>query len=428
MTVKTHATHHLLEHKYFVLCVLGFVNLFNYMDRNLVSVLLEQIKVDMAFSDTQLGLLGGFSFALCYAIFGVLLGRVADKGNRVWLLSISMAAWSLASAMCGLVRNFFELFIARMGVGIGEAGCVPSAHSLISDYFGPKERAFAVSVFTGIGQIGTLIGIVAGASLAESYGWRNVFLIFGIPGVLIALLLFVLIKEPKRGQFDTCANTEDSKKKQPVKQLLKKNTVKLLLIAIPLFYFVIAGSGVWLPSYYIRAYGISIGEFGHTGGVASGLGMLLGTFAGGWIVSYLIRIDRRWEFWLPALASLLSIPLYIGVLTASNINLSFTCLFAATFTLGTGMGSSMSALHIVADVHVRATAIGLMLLSTSLIAYGLSPLFIGYGSDVLLQNHWASSDGESLKLALMASLFASLLAALLFFIASHTAKKDLELE
>lgn len=416
------------SNKYFVLGVLGFINLFNYMDRNLFAVLIESIKADMHFSDSQLGILGGFSFALCYAIFGLLLGRLADRRNRVWLLSLALGVWSLASAFCGLAKNFTEFFLARVGVGIGEAGCVPSAHSLIGDYFSPQQRAFAVSVFTGIGQIGTILGIVLGASLADMYGWRTVFFIFGLPGLALALILVFLIKEPVRGRFDQ--NSPDHTKEndnsffESVKLLLSKRTVRSLLIAIPLFYFVIGGAGIWVPSFYLREYGISISEYGMTGGISFGFGMLLGTLFGGVIVSYLIEKNRLWEFWLPALVSVISIPLYALMLLVDNMYLSFGSLGLASFVVGSGVGSSMSSLQVVADSSVRATAVGLMLLSTSLLAYGFGPFFVGMSSDFLLQFGWAENGAESLRVALLLSLVAPFLSAIYFMSASVSAKTE----
>jgi len=414
----------LRSNKYFVLSILGLINLFNYMDRNLFSILLEQIKADLQFTDSQLGVLGGFSFALCYAVFGIILGRVADKKNRVYLLSIALGIWSLASAACGLAKSFLEFFMARVGVGIGEAGCVPSAHSIIGDYFPPKERALAVSVFTGIGTIGSIVGIVVGGALAEAYGWRSVFLIFGLPGVALALVVVFLIKEPSRAQFETGLSTHSDTFSQSATKLLSKRTVQLLLLGIPLFYFIIGGAGIWIPSFYVRVHGVSIAEFGRTGGIALGAGYLIGTLAGGVIANKLININRLWEFWLPALAAFVSIPIYWAAFSLDDTSMSYYCLFIASLIAGSGMGASMSSLQVVTESNMRATAVGFMLLATSLIAYGCGPLFVGVGSDLLIESGLAANDGVSLGYALKLSLIAPLLASILFLLASKTAAID----
>jgi len=412
------------SNKYFALAILGFINLFNYMDRNLFSILLEQIKLDLQLSDSQLGVLGGFSFALCYAVFGIILGRMADSRNRVHLLSFALAAWSLASAACGLARNFFEFFMARVGVGIGEAGCVPSAHSLIGDYFPPAERAFAVSIFTGIGTVGSIVGIVFGAALAESYDWRAVFLIFGLPGFFLALILVFLIKEPVRGKFETKASAKQSTFIFTAYRLLEKRTIRYLLLAIPLYYFIIGGAGIWIPSFYVRAHGVSIAEFGRTGGLALGLGYLLGTLAGGVLATYLIKKNRLWEFWLPALVSTLSIPLYGAAFTLDCTTMSYYFLFAASLVAGSGMGASMSSLQVVSESSMRAMTVGFMLLATSLIAYGCGPLLVGVGSDILASKGLSGSDGESLAYALKISLIAPLLSSIFFILASKTVAEE----
>ncbi|NIB42662.1 MFS transporter [Pseudomaricurvus alkylphenolicus] len=425
-TQPLNATPRTLSNRYTVLLVLGLVNLFNYMDRNLFSVLLEPIKTDMQFSDSQLGVLGGFSFALCYAIFGLLLGRLADRKNRVWILSICIGVWSLASAACGLVRNFTDFFLARVGVGIGEAGCVPAAHSLIGDYFRSGERAFAVSVFTGVGMLGSILGVVMGAMLADVYGWRAVFLIFGLPGVLLAFCLVFLVVEPPRGRLQPVSDVPSPTSFLDASlSLLRKRTVRYLLWGIPLYYFIIGGAGIWIPSFYLRIHGVSIGEYGPTGGLSIGLGYLLGTVAGGVLVSRLIVQNHLWEFWLPALAAVLSVPFYAVALTVDHLHGSYAVMFLAALVAGSGVGPSMSTLQIVAEPAVRALAIGFMLLSTSIISYGFGPLFVGVGSDLLVNLGIAANEGESLRIALLMALTAPLFAAVLFWVCSKTVRNDL---
>jgi MFS family permease len=396
------------------LALLGLINLFNYMDRVLFSVLLEPIKVEMGFSDARMGLLGGFAFALFYAVFGLAMGRLADRTNRVRVIAVSLALWSLATAACGLARSFLGLFAARMTVGVGEAGCVPSAHSLIGDLFPPERRAWAVSVFTGIGSLGSMIGLVVAGALVAEHGWRMVFLYFGLPGLVLALIVPLVLREPPRGRFDrTGAAGQPPALKPALAELLGSAAVVHLLIAIPFFY-VTVGLATWIPAFFQRVHGVGVAEFGRSGGLALGLGVLIGTFAGGWLANRLIRRARSWEFRLPALAGLVCAPLFAATFLVADTRLAYGLLFLAFLVSGLGMGPSMSCMQVVAGPHVRATAIAFMVFATSIISYGGAPALVGLISDLALAHGLATDGGASLRLALIVTLLPPLVSGLFF--------------
>lgn len=396
------------------LLMLGIINLFNYMDRVLFSVLLEPIKHEMGFSDARMGLLGGFAFALFYAVFGLAMGRLADRSNRVRIIAVSLALWSLATAACGLARGFPSLFAARMSVGIGEAGCVPSAHALIGDLFPPERRAWAVSVFTGIGSLGSMIGLVLAAALVADHGWRQVFFYFGIPGLILAIVTPLVMREPPRGRFDgPPANVAAPGLKTALRQLFANPAVPHLLIAIPFFY-VTVGLSTWIPAFFQRAHGVTIAEFGRSGGVALGLGVLIGTFAGGWLVNRLMRRHRAWEFRLPALSALASVPLFAATFLIDDTNLAYGLLFLGFLVSGLGMGPAMSCMQVAAGPHVRATAVALMVFATAIVSYGGGPALIGLISDLALAHGLAGDAATALRIALILGLIPPLASGLFF--------------
>lgn len=407
---------------YVVLFFLGGVNLFNLMDRILFSVMLEPIKLDLELSDTQMGLLGGLAFSLFYGIFGLVIGRLADTRNRTQIIVLALVLWSAASAVCGLARNFFQMFLARAATGVGESGCVPAAHSLIGDYFPPNRRSLAISIFTGTGTLGTVVGLVLGGILVEAVGWRMTFVYFGVAGVVFAPIALLMLREPPRGRFDAAPDMQPNWR-GAVTMLLKRQTVRRLLLGLPLL-FVIVGVATWIPAFFQRVHGVSSAEFGQTGGAGLGLGILFGTFAGGFIANALIARNRLWEFWWPALTCLVSAPLLAIAYTSGNLQMAYVAVTAAFFVAATGFGPGMACMQVVAEPPVRGTLVAMMVFATSLISYGAAPAAIGILSDVLIAGGAGEASGGSLRTALLAALVLPVLASAVFYTASRSAMKD----
>jgi MFS family permease len=405
------------------LIVLGLVNMFNYMDRTVFSVLLESIKSELLLSDAQMGILGGLAYAAFYAIFGLTVGWMADRYHRIRIISTCLAVWSLASIFCGLARSFLQLFFARLSLGAGEAGCIPSAHSIIGDCFPPQRRALAISVFTGIGLVGTLIGLTVSGVLLERVGWRNVFIIFGLPGLALALLLPLLLKEPERGRFErTGLPIESLPLIQAIRSVFAVRTARRLLTATTLYYCIF-GAWVWVPTYYLRAYDISAAQFSTLGGLCLGIGSIVGIIVGGILVNALIGRNRLWEFWFPALTALLTAPLFLLVYLTENIAASYVFLFLGAMAVGLGMGPSLACMHIVTEHRVRATAIALVAFFTSIFGYGLTPVAIGVLSDGF-GAYFSVDAATSLRWAMLCPLLLSIAAALMYFVASGSAHQD----
>lgn len=192
----------------YVLTMLTIVSFFNFLDRSIIAVLIEPIKRDLDLSDSQLGLIAGFAFAMLYATLGLPLARIADRRSRIALMSISIAVWSAMTALTGMARNFIELFAARVGVGVGEAGCNPAAHSLIGDLFPAERRAFAVSIFQAGGMLGQTLGLMIAAVVAQYWGWRAALMLVGLCGIPMAFLLYFTVKEPARSEAHAEASAE----------------------------------------------------------------------------------------------------------------------------------------------------------------------------------------------------------------------------
>ncbi len=407
---------------YLVLLVLGGVNLFNLMDRILFSIMLEPIKLELGFSDTQMGLLGGLAFSLFYGVFGLLIGRLADTRNRIQIIVLALVLWSAASAASGLARNFVQMFLARAATGVGESGCVPAAHSLIGDYFPPNRRSLAVSIFTGTGTLGTVVGLVLGSMMVETVGWRMTFVYFGAAGIVFAPMAMLMLREPPRGRFDASPGVQPDWR-GAVRMLLKRRTVRRLLLGLPLL-FVIVGVATWIPAFFQRVHGVSTAEFGQTGGAGLGLGILFGTFAGGFIANALIARNRLWEFWWPALTCLVSAPLLALVYASSDLNMAYVAVTAAFFVAASGFGPGMACMQVVAEPPVRGTLVAMMVFATSLISYGAAPALIGILSDVLIAGGADEAGGGSLRTALMSALVLPVLAGVVFFAAARSATED----
>lgn len=377
------------------LALLFLVSLFNYLDRMVIAVMVEPMKADLGLTDTQLGLVSGLAFALLYATCGIPLARFADQGSRKWLLTICLTMWSAMTAVTGLARNFTELFIARMAVGVGEAGCVPASHSMIGDMFPPERRALAVGVFQAGGLIGLSVGLAAAGMAAEAYGWRAALIGVGMLGLPLAILMAFTMREPPRKQSD--AKRESAS--QALAALAGSRPLVHLVIGIAIGSFATYGMAQWLPAFFIRSHGLSLTEVGFYGGVTAGAGGVLGTLLGGWAMVHLRPRDARWELWLPAFCYLGCIPFYLLAFWVDSAILAYGIKFGAIFIAAAGGGVALAAIQSYAAPHRRATAVAVMMFLSSLIGLGLGPAAVGAVSDALV----GQFGKESLRYALMLS-------------------------
>lgn len=401
------------------LALLTCVSFFNYLDRMVIAVLIEPIKQDLDLTDAQMGLVAGFAFALLYALCGLPLARIADRKSRVKLLVICLTAWSAMTALTGLARNFTQLFIVRMAVGVGEAGCVPAAHSIIGDLYSPERRAFAIGVFQAGGLVGMSAGLTLAGMMADHWGWRTSLIVTGLAGLPLAALMAFTFREPAR-KIAVSATEQAESMITALRGLASKRALSHLVVGISVGAFATYGMAQWLPTFFVRTHGLTLTETGLYGAIAGGGGGVLGTIIGGWALFRLLPRDVRWELWWPFLCYLIAAPLFICIFLSSHIVVAFICQFFATLFAAAGSTVALSAIQSFAEPHRRATAIAVMLLLSSLIGLGFGPVAVGVMSDALN----AQTGTDSLRYALMVSTILLFWAALHFLMAAKSARQD----
>lgn len=399
------------------LALLTAVSFFNYLDRMVLAVVLEPIKREMHLTDGQLGLLSGLAFALLYAILGLPLARLADRASRKLVLTASLAGWSLFTAATGLSHSFTALFGARVGVGVGEAGCVPSAHSMIGDLFPAHRRALAISVFQAGGVAGLSAGLVLTGLIADRIGWRGAMVVVGLMGLPLALLTLLGLPEPPR-RTRTPALAENAV--SAIRGLVERPAYVHLMLAIAVGSFGAYGVAQWLPSFLIRVHHLTLSQVGLMSGLPHGAAGVLGALAGGAASARLMKADPRWELWWPALGYGLGGALYALAVFAPTSWTSIALFTGGVLAAASGGGVALSAVQSFAEPHRRATAVALVLFLSSLIGLGGGPLIVGLISDMLRP----AAGAGSLRYGLLAAAGSMAWAAVHFACSAASADRD----
>lgn len=404
------------------LAVLFLVATSNYVDRNIISVLLEPIKAEFGVSDTLLGLLTGISFAVFYATLGIPVARWADRGNRKTIITVSLTIWSVMTALCGMAQSFWQLVLARIGVGAGEAGAIPPAQSLIADYFGPTRCARALAVFMASGMIGYLLGFVLGAKIATDYGWRAAFLIVGLPGLALAILVHFILHEPRTlPQFQPLPNSQESLR-ATFQALLAKRTFVYLLLGMVIYFLVAYGAVVFLPSFMIRVLNVSLAEIGTSYGAVSAVSSIAGTVLGGFLTDRLAQRNPAWLGRLPAIGLALAWPLYEAMLLAPTYSMVLVFAGFAGVALNATVPAMFAALHAICGSARRAMAVAVVFFFANLIGLGLGPVIAGAMSDVFSAIHGP----VGLRYALLIVMMLLLPCAWMLLMSSRHLAKDME--
>lgn len=410
------------SYKRYVLFILTGVYAFNFIDRQILVILQEPIKADLDLSDTQLGLLTGFAFALLYVSLGLPIARYADKNNRKNVVSISLVVWSAMTALSGMAQNFVQLLLARVGVGVGEAGGSPPAHSIISDYYEPEKRATALSIYSTGVYIGIGLGFLIGGVIAQNYGWRMALYALGIPGILYAVLVYFTIKEPIKGRMDaTGSNEKELSFREVVNILLGKKTFIFLSIATGFQAFGNYAVGNWLAPFLGRSHGMDLATIGIILGLIAAFAGGSGTFMGGYLTDKLAKKDIRWYFWLPALAILINIPIAIFVFFAGNTQAILGATVISYFLSALYLGPAIGITHNLVPAKMRAFASAVLFFVLNTIGLGFGPLVIGILSDWLEPTYGV----DALRWAFTATLLTGVISAILFYIAAKHYKNDL---
>lgn len=384
---------------YVVLGVLLIVYVLNYLDRQLVSILAEPIKQDLGLSDTQLGLVTGFMFALFYTTFGVPVAWLADRMRRTTIIAVACGLWSLFTGACGLAGNFVHLMLARMGVGVGEAGGVPPSYSLLSDYFPPDRRGLAMGLFSLGIPLGTFFGGALGAWAAGHFGWRGAFFAIAGPGVLLALVLPFLIREPARGVLDVgVEKTAPAPLLASIGLYLKSATLVLVTLGCSLSAVVGVSLQSWSPAFLMRVQGATLAEVGAIYSPVIALSVAAGIFGSGWIVDKLGARSARAYPLVPAAAFVLAFPLYLLAISVKDWRLSVALMAIPQGLTFTYLAPAVAVVQNLVPPARRTTASALLLFALNLLAVGCGPLYVGAVSD------WAKPiyGQESLRIALYA--------------------------
>jgi len=411
------------RYRNYVLTMLTLVYVFNFIDRQLLVILQESIKKELHLSDTQLGMLSGFTFAVFYVTLGIPIARFADKTNRRNTVAASLALWSMMTAISGLVRNFIQLLFARIGVGVGEAGGSPPAHAMISDYFPPQKRSTALSIYsTGI-YFGILVGFLMGGYLNQQLGWRVAFFTVGIPGVLFSLLFYVTVKEPRRGATDitTQVSSEMPSFSTVVKRLSSTRTFVYLALGCGLHVFCIYGLINWTASFLARLHHMKSAEIGLVLGLVFGIGGAIGSFAGGWLTDHFGKKDKTLYLKIPAYAIVLSAICAAGGLFFQNNFVSILFLGLCASLQSTYLGPSIAVAHSLVPASMRSLTSAILFLVLNLIGLGFGPLVVGMISDLLKP----SLGEEALRWAMSITILVSIGAVTLFFVAAKKLTEDL---
>ncbi|MFT5574804.1 MAG: putative MFS family arabinose efflux permease [Bermanella sp.] len=383
---------------YYTLGLLTLVYCFNFIDRQLLAILQESIKADLDLSDSQLGLLTGFAFAVFYVIAGIPIARWADRSNRRNIVALALFAWSFMTAISGFAQNYLQLLLARVGVGVGEAGGSPPSHSLISDMFPPERRASAFGFYSMGVNFGILFGFLLGGWINEFFGWRTAFMVVGAPGILLALLVRFTIKEPQRGQSESREASTDMEPVAKVVALLwQLRTFRHMAVASGLSAFTGYAAANWNASFMIRTHGMSTGELGTWLALIMGVGGAAGVFGGALLADKLAERDMRWHMWLPGLLALVAIPFVVSVYLVAGAYQALVMMVVPGVLSNVYLGSTIATAHRLVGLRMRAMSSAVLFFVLNIIGLGAGPATIGVVSDLLAPQF----GGESLRMAML---------------------------
>ena len=387
-------------YRYLCVGILALAYTFNFLDRQILSLLAEPVRKDLHLSDSELGLLTGFAFALFYTLFGVPIAWMADRSHRVRIVALACACWSLCSAAGGLAGNFLQLAVARMGVGVGEAGGTTPSYALISDYFPPEERGRALALYSLGVPFGIAIGAAVGGGVAAHYGWRAAFYAVGLPGLAIALLILTVIREPVRGAQDGPSSNHEIAPAQlrgVIAMFFRDPVLRWTALATGLGAFAGYGASNWTPAFLMRHQHMTLTQLAIVYSVSVGVAVGVGTWLSGYLADRMSRRDPRAYAMIPFWGSLIALPLAVAGYLAPNWEISLACL---TVSAAFGILYLAPALAIVQNIvppRARSTSAALLLLVLNLIGLGGGPVFVGVLSDLFKPRFGT----DSLQIALL---------------------------
>ena len=404
------------------LTLLFFAYVFSITDRQIVSILFQPIKAEFGLSDTQLGLLGGLAFGVFYATLGIPIALVADKGRRREIVAGSLAIFSAMTALCGMAQSFWQLVLARFGVGIGEAGVNPASHSIIADYYPPERRSTVMSVLAMGANMGMLIGLIVGGFVSQAYGWRAAFLVVGLPGVILAVLVQLFLKEPPRGLSEgRVAKSEAPPLGQSLGYIWRNRAMRHLIAGSTICGVVTYGLGQWQPTFFMRVHEMPASQVGVTLGLLFGGVGGVGALCGGWLTDRLQNRRAAWGMWMIAAVMVAMIPLHVLAFRAESTVASLALFLLPVFTSAFYLGPSLALVQGLAPLRMRSISAAVKMLCMNLIGRGIGPTVVGVLSDLFEPTYGQ----DSLRMALIVMSLLPIWAAVHFYICGRNLEAGL---
>ncbi len=412
----------------YVLGVLFVVMIFNFLDRQIITIIAEPVKRDLGLSDTQVGLMSGLSFAIFYTTLALPIAALADRWHRGRIIAISLSIWSAMTVLCGMAGNFIQLFLARVGVGIGEAGASPPSQALITDLFPPEKRASALGIYGMAVPIGAMLAYAGGGWVTENVGWRTAFFLAGAPGILVAAVVYFSVREtrpvtPLRKAFQ--ADPSRLTLKQALAELASKATYWHLIAAGALLQFAAYGNSSFFGSFFVRQHGMDYTELGWKLALMTGPVGAFGAWFGGRTSDKLARRAKGLPLQVNGVILAACVPFFTLGLYVDSGDLAILLFGSSTFAATYYYGSTFASVQELASTETRAMAVAIYLLVASMIGLGFGPFFVGLLSDFLAgQNPTTDAERGGLQLAMVVCVAFNLWAAAHFWIAARTMKKD----
>ena len=406
--------------RWYALGVLFVVYVTNQVDRQIMGILLEPIKRDLGVSDTQMGFLVGFTFALFYASMGIPIAMLADRRNRRNIIATAVAFWSAMTVACGYAQSFVQLTLARIGVGIGEAGSNPPSQSMISDLFPVGERGTAMSIYATAMNVGVLLSFLVGGWISQYWDWRTTFIVIGAPGLIVALVVRYTMVEPVRVTGSSVPDFQRVRLGEVLSVMFRTTATRNVMLGASMAAFVGYGMIIWMPAFFVRSHGLSQAETGMTLALFTGVVGAMGTFVSGTICDRMSRRDPRWTPWVVAIAKGLTVP-FLGVFfLLSDLTTALIVYAIPAFLGGFYLGPAYALVQNLVKPEMRAAAAAVSLFMMNMIGLGFGPQIVGIASDLLAPAYGV----ESLRYALLGFSCLNFWAGLHFVLAARALRKE----
>lgn len=403
-----------------MLAILTAVYALNFLDRTIFNVLIEPIKKEFALSDTTMGLLAGFGFVLFYSLLGIPIARVADRLNRRNIVALAFAFWSAMTFLCGMAQSVAALALSRVGVGLGESAGTPASQSLVADLFDKDERPRALGIYAIGTYLGVFLGYFIGGWVNQHYGWRMAFYSAGLPGIVLGVVLWLTVAEPKRGAL---AETFRPEPLGPTLRFLASQpSFIIVLIGFCLTTYTNYATAAWIPPFLARVHHLTSMQIGTYAGTFKGLAGMAGTLVGGIVVARISRRDDRWKLWAPAIMSGLAGPVFALCMLTPNFEVMVAMLALTSFMVGFHLGPIFAIAQTVARPSMRALASAIILLTATCFGQGVGPLAVGMLNDALK----GAYGNDAVRYSLLSAAIATMLGALLFICAARTIRADIQ--